>query len=157
MKKVLIGILVIAIAACCCGCVCLPMGGTNKKVSDFYDKVSEAQELLETVGDDIYDNWHAAIYDDEFNDDIDLAVSMAQLDNADNLDRLEELDGEISDLFKDIKDSKNGDLIKDVMYAYDDYYELVVNVSGSFNDFSAKNEDLNDELISALNVLSYEI
>ena len=157
MKKVLIGILVIAIAACCCGCVCLPMRGTNKKVSDFYDKVSEAQELLETVGDDIYDNWHAAIYDDEFNDDIDLAVSMAQLDNADNLDRLEELDGEISDLFKDIKDSKNGDLIKDVMYAYDDYYELVVNVSGSFKDFSAKNEDLNDELISALNVLSYEI
>ena len=157
MKKVLIGILVVAIAACCCGYVCLPTGGTNKKVSEFYDKVSEAQELLEIVGDDIYDNWHAAIYDDEFNDDIDLAVSMAQIDNADNIDRLEELDEEISELFRDIKDSKHSDLIKDVMYAYDDYYELVVNVSGSFNDFSDKNEDLNDELVSALNALSYEI
>ena len=54
-------------------------------------------------------------------------------------------------------DDCHSDLIKDVMYAYDDYYELVVNVSGSFNDFSDKNEDLNDELVSALNALSYEI
>jgi hypothetical protein len=43
------------------------------------------------------------------------------------------------------------------MSAYSDYYEFVVNVSGSFNSFSESKEKLKKELASALKKLSLEI
>ena len=169
MKKTLIiGGAILALVVAIILCVILFSGGatgsgSNKvdtmaiNIETFHSKVSESQELLDTVADDIYSNWYDAIYKDKFNENINTAIAMARLDNADNLEKIEALDKEISDLFKDVKDSEHSKLIKDIMAAYSDYYEFVVNVSGSFNSYSADKETLKKELASLLRDLSYEI
>ena len=160
MKKVLIGILIFAMVFSFVGCSLNPLdklGGSNKNLSNFHDRVAESQDLLDAVADDIYNNWHSAIYDDEFNEDINLAILSAQIDHDEDLQRIEFLDQEITELFKKVKDGKHSELVKDVMSAYSDYYEFVVNVSGSFNSYSAEKETLKKELASALKDLSYEL
>jgi hypothetical protein len=82
---------------------------------------------------------------------------MAQRDNAENIEKIETLDAEITALFKLVKDTEQGDLVKDIMSAYSDYYEFVINVSGSFKSYSADKETLKKELASLLRDLSYEI
>jgi hypothetical protein len=129
----------------------------NDNLADFHSKVSECQELLDTVADDIYSNWYDAIYEDKFNEDINTAILMAQRDNAENIEKIETLDAEITALFKLVKDTEQGDLVKDIMSAYSDYYEFVINVSGSFKSYSADKETLKKELASLLRDLSYEI
>lgn len=154
MKKVLAIVLVFSMIACFAGC-------SDKKaevMSEFYDKVAESQELLDSVADDIYSNWYDAIYEDEFGEDINLAIASAQIDHEEDLNTIESLEDEITALFKTLKDDpENGRLIKDVMSAYSDYYEFVVNVSGSFNSYSADKETLKKELASLLKDLSYEL
>ncbi|MBE6740221.1 MAG: hypothetical protein E7565_07885 [Ruminococcaceae bacterium] len=155
MKRILAGILVLTLVFSLAGCALL---GGNKKLTEFHDKVAESQELLDDIADDVYSNWHGAIYDDEFNENINLAIASAMADHEADLDRIEVLDGEIAELFKSVKDDKEcGSIIKEVMSAYSDYYEFVVNVSGSFNSFSASKETLKKELASTLKDLSYEL
>jgi len=161
MKKMMVGLLALALSVGIIGC----SGGKSeeksirsKQMSEFYEKVSESQELLDSVADDVYSNWYDAIYKDKFNDDINLAIVSARIDHKDDLDKIETLDEEITKLFKKVKnDEKIGDLIKDVMSAYSDYYEFVVNVSGSFKSYSADKETLKKELASLLKDLSYEL
>ena len=155
MKKLLAILLILGTLMCFAGC----SGNKNTALlSSFYDKVSESQELLDAVADDIYSNWYDAIYNDEFNENINLAIASAQVDHEEDLDKIETLEDEITDLFKVLKDDEdNGRLIKDVMSAYSDYYEFVVNVSGSFNSYSADKETLKKELASLLKDLSYEL
>ena len=43
------------------------------------------------------------------------------------------------------------------MHAYNDYYVHVMEVSGSFSSFSAKNDELKKELASALSDLEMEL
>ena len=150
-------ILALALAVILCFSMTACGNKTTEKLTSFYDKVTESQELLDTVADDIYSNWYDAIYEDEFNENINLAIASAQIDNEENLEKIETLDEEISAIFKEIKDSEQGDLVKDIMYAYSDYYEFVVNVSGSFKSYSADKESLKKELASLLKDLSYEI
>ena len=158
MKKILAVFLTVAITVALAGCT-LPVNifDGNKDLETFYNKVSESHELLDAVADDIYSNWHGAVYDEEFGEDINLAILSAQIDHEEDLARIEELDGEIATLFKKVKDGKQGDLVKSVMSAYSDYYEFVVNVSGSFNSFSAAKETLKKELASSLKELSFEL
>ncbi len=153
MKRVLVVVLALAMVFSLSAC---SLGGENE-LEKFHSKVSECQELLDSVADDIYSNWHAAVYEDEFEGDIDVAILSAQIDHSDDLDAIEVLDSEISKLFKEVKDGKQGRLAKEVMSAYSDYYEFVVNVSGSFNSFSADKENLKKELASVLKDLSYEL
>lgn len=155
MKRILAILLLLSMLMCFSGC----SNSKNKELlSSFYDKVVESQDLLDSVADDIYDNWYDAIYNDDFNEDINLAIASAQVDHAEDLDAIEALEDEITDLFKLLKDDEdNGRLIKDVMSAYSDYYEFVVNVSGSFNSYSADKENLKKELASLLKDLSYEL
>ena len=49
------------------------------------------------------------------------------------------------------------DEVKEVMQAYNEYYEFVINVSGSFNSYSANKETLKKALSSALKNLEMEI
>ena len=155
MKKIISLMLITVMLFCFGGCF---GGNKTEKLSLFYDKVSESQELLDDVADDIYSNWYDAIYEDKFNDDINVAIASAQVDHEEDLERTEDLEDEITELFKELKDDEeNGRLVKDVMSAYSDYYEFVVNVSGSFNSYSADKETLKKELASILKDLSYEI
>lgn len=158
MKKVVSVFLLVAVIASLCSCSVVKDkldGGSDLQA--FYDKVSESQQLLDDVADTIYSNWYDAIYEDEFGEDINTAILAAQLTHADDLERIEALDAEIAEAFKNAKDSNKGELVKDIMSAYSDYYEFVVNVSGSFNTFSADKETLKKELASLLRELSYEL
>ncbi len=160
MKKILALLLsaLLCMQMAACGTTPNQSEDTGKEnLQSFYDKVSESQQLLDKVADDIYSYWYDAIYKDKYNEDVSTAVYMAQLANADNIKKIETLDEEIGALFKDVKDSEQSTLVKDVMSAYSDYYEFVVNVSGSFKSYSADKEILKKELASLLRDLSYEL
>ena len=131
--------------------------GKEKKVQAFYNKVVESQQCLDIVADDIYSYWYDAIYEDKYNGDINKAILYAQLDNSENLAKIEANDSEIQSLYKEVRDSDFSTEIKAVMSAYSDYYEFVVNVSGSFKSYSADKETLKKELASALKDLALEI
>lgn len=146
------------IALFLCAFICLGLTSCgNNNLELFYEKVVESQKLLDGVGDDIYENWYECIYNDAFSDDINVAVASALKDNEENLATIETLETEITELFNKIKDGKQGNLVKDVMSAYSDYYEFVVNVSGSFSSYKEDKEKLKKELASLIKDLSYEI
>ena len=123
----------------------------------FYDKVSECQELMDDVADTIYSNWYDAIYNDKFREDINYAIACALETHEEDINKIKTLDGEIADLFKTAKNSPCAEQVKDVMSAYSDYYEFVINVSGSFKSYSADKESLKKELASALKDLSFDL
>ncbi len=131
--------------------------GKENKVQAFYDKVVESQQCLDIVADDIYSYWYDAIYEDKYNGDINKAILYAQLDNSENLAKIEANESEIQSLYKEVRDSDFSVEVKAVMSAYSDYYEFVVNVSGSFKTYSANKETLKKELASALKNLALEI
>lgn len=126
-------------------------------IRKFYDKVVESQACLDEVADDIYSYWYDAIYKDKYSGNINTAIYMARINNSDNLSTIELNEPEMQSLYKKVRDSKLSSEIKSVMTAYSDYYEFVVNVSGSFNSYSASKETLKKELSSALKELSLEI
>ena len=127
------------------------------KITTFYETVVSSQECLDEVADDIYSYWYNAIYKDSYYGNIDLAIAYALSDNATNLNTIETNEPIIQSLYKEIRESKLSFEIKAVMSAYSDYYELVVNVSGSFNSYSSSKETLKKELASALKDLSLEL
>jgi len=158
MKKLCGLFLVFSMVLSLTGCVALLPFSSSNKLEDFYEKMCETQNLLDDVADTIYENWYDAIYNDEFGDDINVAIAAAQVTHQADLERIEALDTEIADLFKDLKDDKSyGETVKKVMSAYSDYYELVVNVSGSYKSYSEKKETLKKDFASALKELSYEL
>ena len=160
MKKLLALLLscVMLLSLTACGS---DLGGGSSKdeenLQEFYDCVKESQELLDAVADDIYSNWYDCIYKDKFLESIDYAIASALSDHEEDLNRIEELDGDIAEAFKSAKDGENAELVKKVMSAYSDYYEFVVNVSGSFETFKTSKETLKKELASLLRDLSYEL
>lgn len=139
------------------GCAGFEGGNQKANCEEFYKTVVSSQNCLDAVADDIYRYWYDAIYEDKYGGSIDLAIAYAQIDNEENLKIIEENDAIIKELYKKVRDSEFEDEIKDVMSAYSDYYEFVVNVSGSFNSFSASKEKLKKELASALKDLQLEI
>jgi len=158
MKKLCGLFLVFSMVLSLTGCVALLPFSSSNKLEDFYENMCETQNLLDDVADTIYENWYDAIYNDEFGDDINVAIAAAQVTHQADLERIEALDTEIADLFKDLKDDKSyGETVKKVMSAYSDYYELVVNVSGSYKSYSEKKETLKKDFASALKELSYEL
>ena len=102
-------------------------------------------------------NWYEAIYKDKYSGSIDLAIYYALAANATNIDKIEENEPLIQAAYKKVRDSKLSYEIKSVMTAYAEYYEFVVNVSGSFNSFKAEKETLKMELASALKNLYFEM
>ena len=134
-----------------------PISNNTAKIEEFYDIVVKTQECLDQVADDIYSYWYDAIYKDKYLGNINYAISSAMSDNEVNLNLIESNDAVINSLYKEVRDSELSSEIKDVMSAYSDYYEFVVNVSGSFNSYSAKLEELKKELASSLKRLSLEM
>ena len=147
---VLMALMIVPIALTGCG-------EEEAKIEKFYATVKQSQACLDEIADDIYDNWHDAIYNKKFGGDINKAVYYAQLDNESNLNAIETNEPVIHDLYKEIKDSDLSTEIKEVMAAYSDYYEFVVNVSGSYESFSAGKENLKKDLASALKHLEMEM
>ncbi len=140
-----------------CACDSEPVTSDTEKIKQFYDKVYESQQCLDAVADDIYTNWYNAIYKDYFYGSIDIAIASAVSNNNGNITVVEDNDEIIKSLYKEIRDSELSDEIKEVMSAYSDYYELVINVSGSFNTYSASKETYKKALASALKDLEMEL
>lgn len=88
---------------------------------------------------------------------IDLALFYAEEANQDYLERIEYNDAIIQTLYKKIKDSEYSSEIKAVVSAYTDYYELIVNVSGSFETYKDGKETYKKALASALKDLAFEL
>lgn len=128
-----------------------------EKITTFYETVVDSQKRMDTVADDIYSYWYDAIYKDKYYGNINLAIAYAQDDNKENLAKIEENEPIIQSLYKEVRETNLSVEIKAVMSAYSDYYEFVVNVSGSFNSYSASKETLKKELASALKDLALEI
>lgn len=127
------------------------------KVESLYNVMEDTSGILDIVADTIYCNWYDYIYEDEYYS-IDEAVWMAFITEADNIDKIEANDVLIDNMFKEIKENNYKDKNEDVYYAmvdaydsYKEYYEFVINVSGSFNSYSAQKETLKKEVKSYLN------
>ena len=165
LKKFLILCLVASMLMAITSCGATNFGSTasseatknDESLQKFYDKLSKSQELLDTVADDIYSYWYDCIYKDKYLDDINYAIASALSDNKENIDEIKALDTEISELFKEVKDGEHSSLVKETMSAYSDYYEFVINVSGSFESYKTNKETLKKELASLLRDLSYEL
>ena len=163
MKKIVS--LVLAVSALFCTLIVASCDSTSsgitasgtQKEEEFYNLVDETKDLLDIVADDIYSYWYDCIYEDKYREDISYAVACAKSDNEENINTIEENTTKIKDLYKEIKDGKLGSEAKAVMQAYNDYYTLIVEVSGSFNSFSASKETCKKELASAIDDFSFEL
>lgn len=129
----------------------------NNNEQEYHDLVYETQELLDIVADDIYSYWYDCIYNDKYNENINLAILYAQMDNEENITKIKENNDKIKELYSKVKDGELKSETKAVMQAYNDYYSFVMEVSGSFNSFSANKETLKKELSSALRDLEFEL
>ena len=157
IKRIVTAIICFAMIATSLSLTACGIGkGGKKHVEDFYNAVVKSQELLDIVADDIYRNWYDYIYEDAYSS-IDMAILYAQIDNAENLEAIEANETTIHDLYKKAKDSDLEDEVKEVMSAYSDYYEFVVNVSGSFETYRRDKETYKKALASALKKLSLEL
>ncbi len=151
MKKILSFMLVLLLLmATFTGC------GSFKKEEEFYNLVSETQELLDEYADDIYSCWYDYVYEDEYSS-VDSALLSAMMMNSDNIDIIESNNETIKELYSKVKDGDLKAEMKAVMQAYNDYYAFVMEVSGSFQSFSADKETLKKELASALKDLDFEL
>lgn len=129
----------------------------NQSATDFYEVVHETQEYLDIVADEIYDNWYNAIYNDYYGGDINWAITSALSSNEENISTIKANDEKIKELYKEAKDTDFEEEVKAVMSAYSEYYELVINVSGSFNTYKDSKETLKKALSSALKELEMEL
>lgn len=153
MKKIcalLVSVILLVTSFALAGC-------GNDKTKEFYDLVSDSQEYLDELADTIYSNWYDAIYDDAYGGDIDLAIYFAQSELEYEISVLESNDSKIAELYKKAREGKFEYEVKSVMTAYTNYYEFVVNVSGSFKTFSAEKETYKKQLASALHALEMEL
>ena len=152
MKRLLAGVLAAIMMLSLFGC------GNAQTASEFHSKVGESKALLDAVASAVLSNWYDAIYEDAFNDDINEAIDAALTEHTEDLQKIVEMDSEITELFKELKDDRvYGELCKDVMSAYQAYYDLVVKVSGSYNSFSEEHKQFEQDLTNALRNLSYEL
>jgi len=154
MKKIVSLALVLSTLLCA---FTLTSCGSNKKDEVFYNLVDETKELLDIVADDIYSYWYDCSDEDKYLDNISYAVACAKSDNEENINTIEENTTKIKDLYKEIKDGKLRSEAKAVMQAYNDYYTLIVEVSGSFNSYSASKETYKKELASAIDDFYFEL
>ena len=170
MKKIISLILALIVILCLIllpSCSSNPTNSTNsnsntnedntKKEGLFYNKVLASQLLLDIVADDIYPYWYDCIYRNTYSGDIDVAILLAQSNNMENINLIKTTTDEIKELYKEIKNNKLGSEAKAVMQAYNEYYDLVINVSGSFTSYSANKETLKRNLNSALDNFLLEI
>ena len=133
------------------------VGCGGNKIKEFYDAVTASQEALDKVADKIYQNWYDAIYNKKFLGNINTAIAAALSDSESEINFIDSNELVIKEQYKKLKNSKSWTIIQEVMVAYSEYYEFVINVSGSFNSFSANKENLKKELASSLKKLELEL
>lgn len=120
------------------------------KEKHFYRAVADARVLIDSVADDICEYWFECMYEYEFRNEIDHAVSLALFENETALNALETRNIEIKELYTEIKFGVLEHEAKAVMKAYEDYYSLIADINGPFKTYS-------EEITSCRNRLTYEL
>ena len=158
-KKVLAPVLltIILIISCLCGACSAKKGDANSKITEFYNLVSESKKLLDDIADDYYTYWYEAIYKNKYLGDINIALTIAESANTTKINTVKSNDGLIKTAYQSAKSEKYEAILREVMTTYSDYYEFVINISGSFNSYSSGKETKKKALATALKSLSFEI
>ena len=125
-------------------------------VQEFYDAVTASYYMLLAVDSDLYENWRNATCG-AFDYDINEAIAAVQEQHAEDVSTLIELDGKIVELYKSARETKQAETVKAVMTAYSDYYDFVINLNGSFNQYEANQPAKQKAVSSALRELLYEL
>ena len=129
---------------------------STQSAEEFYELVLETQKLLDNYADDIYGCWYDYVYEDEYSS-VNSALNDAYRENIDNINVIKSNNEKIKELYQNAKEGDLNSEVKKVMQAYNDYYSFVMEVSGSFNSFSANKETLKKDLASALKNLYFEL
>ena len=130
---------------------------SRKTEKEFYDTVSDSKGLLDSVANTICSYWYNSIHKNEFRGDIDYAIECAIEDSKTKIDTLKTNHEVIKEQYGKIKDGKLKSELKSVIQAYNAYYALVIDVTGSYKSFSEGVDQLSQELSSALKNLEFEI
>ena len=117
------------------------LSNSSDKESEYLTMVKNTQVMLDEYADDIYRCWYDYVYEDEYWS-VNAALAAAANLNKDNILIIESNNDAIKDLYKSVKEGKYQLEVKEVMQAYNDYYSFVMEVSGSFQSFSADKEKL---------------
>ena len=166
-KAVPIAIVIIAVVALVIGFVTNSIAQSGKitaykeSADEFYSSLLSDAALLEEIGNAEVNNWHDYIYDDAFLS-IELAVLMAQADNADAMTTVEANYDGITAAYKELLYLPKGaddeleeiqDAVKETYDAYVNFYETVINVSGNYESFSDAFHETDEELSRSIKKL----
>ncbi len=132
-------------------------------VLEFSDQVSYAQIGLEYIAYTCQQYWYDAIWNDMYNDDINVAIAAALSDTQTMINSAGEDYGKISSLYQQINTLPEGveddeledvcDAVKELYNSYTDYYDFATNPSGNYNSFSAAKITKDEAMKSASRVL----
>lgn len=137
------------------------MAAYKAAAADFYSDVLSDAALLEDIGNDEVSYWHDYIYDDAYSS-IEMAVLMAQVDNADSMSTVEANYDGITSAYKELLNlpenatselEENKDAVKDVYDAYVEFYDTVMDVTGNYNSFSDAFHETDNAMSSAIKKL----
>lgn len=147
----------LALCQLLCLTACNLGSNATQKEAEFYALVDSTQDIIDIVADDIYQHWYDCIYKDKYRESIDYAIAVALSDNEENINVIKSNTAKIKNLYKTVRDGKLSEEVKAVMQAYNDYYALVIEISGSFESYSEKMETCKKALSSSLSNLSFEL
>lgn len=100
---------------------------------------------LSSIGSSIIDNWYETIVNNKYTD-IDTAVQTALSDNKELINNTKSKHSSIKSQYRELMNYESNDYemnqlkrsVKELYTAYDNYYKLVTEPSGNFNDYSEK-------------------
>ena len=128
MRRVLLTILAIIMMFSMSACE------YQNNVHAFYDKVVEAEAVLDIIATDVCAAWKDAAYDHNLSEkEINEAIENAKIENSANIEKLNEYDAEIEELFSAAKVSFSKSEVKWVMTAYIEYRDSVLNANNSLD------------------------
>ena len=119
----------------------------NENMEAAFCMLEDSADLLDKIADATYEGWYDAIYEDDI--DINWGIVIAQAGVSDEISKVKRIDEALSDLYKEIKSDENRsndqdrfDALKECYDSFQEYYEFVINVSGSFNTYSENKENI---------------
>lgn len=160
MKKIVSLLLVIVLLVCAFALSACEADDTQDKMSNeknFHFLVDSSKFCLDNVAGDIYEYWFDAIFENKYGGDIDEAVNSAYSDNESFVEVIKNNDEVIQKLYNEIKDGELSAEVEAVMQAYNDYYTLVMKVSGTFWSYHNNESSYSIKLMNALSNLSRKL
>ncbi len=133
----------------------------KESAAEFCSIVLSDATLLENIGNAEIGYWRDYINDNRYGS-IEMAVLVAQIDNADAISAVEGNYDRITMAYKELLKLPKGagseleaikDAVEEVYAAYADFYDTVMNVKGTYSTFSAIFLDADDEVFSAIKKL----